>query len=536
LIEGGSAMAQLLRQANGMKVAGFDQELVGPPRPLSALYDAENGYVWVRFSAPLADDYADALGWKARIAAVWPDQWLVLGFVSLSSDKTVVCFSIDDSGEEEAGDDSVVYDAETGTLTGTDPPGIPVASFEMTPTPRIIEVDVDLDTYLHLEAPGANYGSSAQVCVGRGSFTEPGAPPPDGTHTWRAILRWPLASVPAAALIERAEIKPKYDIYAHFGVTYEAYRLASPGTIVEGEATWQKRSALVDWVNQNGAMEDVVGDPVLWRPAYPDPNGPAGAGDQYYRLAEDGTVPYPVVPCDFKAMIAAAQAASETSLAVMFRRVNEVAEDGGFSAFDTTRWYHRAIAPARLRIILSVGDAEVLPSVVPVSWDTYLDDAEPNTQHDNVSLVYVRRTADPALRRGVLAFDLSAFDAAPSSVILHYFTGAVAASALSGTVQRLDATPDVDLIRNQASWNYKKSGTAWTTPGGDVTGTALTFDFPTVAGLKTIDLTTIVTEAFAAGKKVFAVLIRKTNEAADADGFAMMPDEGNDWSHLVVTP
>lgn len=127
--------------------------------------------------------------------------------------------------------------------------------------------------------------------------------------------------------------------------------------------------------------------------------------------------------------------------------------------------------------------------------DTYLSDSSPNNNYGGSSTVSVMNVSGPQVNNVLVSFDLSGLNAVSiESATLGMY---VHARIASGTVKVYKLTRN-DWVESTANWNRYKTGSNWSTAGGDyvtskpsgASGTP-----PTTNNWWTTDVTAIVSDA-----------------------------------------
>lgn len=119
-----------------------------------------------------------------------------------------------------------------------------------------------------------------------------------------------------------------------------------------------------------------------------------------------------------------------------------------------------------------------------------------------------------------------------------YTTGGRTGGAAAATVYR--CTRPLTVVESQFSWNNYKTGTAWTTAGGDYDGSTPTpvgFTHPASSGWHEITgLSGFVTDAIANRQSIVALLLRDDDEDPGANAYVSYDSkEGTNAPQLVVT-
>jgi endonuclease/exonuclease/phosphatase family metal-dependent hydrolase len=117
----------------------------------------------------------------------------------------------------------------------------------------------------------------------------------------------------------------------------------------------------------------------------------------------------------------------------------------------------------------------------------------------NTSDSIATRAADNVtdfVRRGLLKFDTETTIASGTSIESAVMTLTIKTAGADAT-RTIGVYPVTDsFVQEQATWNVRRPGIAWTTPGGDLGALAATVDVANVAGAKVnIDVTGIVQRA-----------------------------------------
>ena len=139
---------------------------------------------------------------------------------------------------------------------------------------------------------------------------------------------------------------------------------------------------------------------------------------------------------------------------------------------------------APLFLALGVSAASAATLTIGVTGDSYIRSGTTtlqNTNNNGSQLLLVGDTTTSGdVMRGVLSFNLAAPElvgATINSVTLNLFADSAAGKDSSSTVSSTETLQIFQLTRSfvdtQVTWNNAATGTAWTTPGGDFSGTAL---------------------------------------------------------------
>ena len=156
----------------------------------------------------------------------------------------------------------------------------------------------------------------------------------------------------------------------------------------------------------------------------------------------------------------------------------------------------------------------------PSDKDTGIRIAAKDTNYSTLTAMYLRKSAN-SIQRNVIAFDISDLPAGvtiSSAKLSLYFYVANATSGLQ--VDVFKQTRD-DWVETEVTWNSYKTGSAWTTEGGDyVTSSPAGADtvFPVSYDWMDWEIKDIAIDAVANVGSIVNLLV-KYNDETGADGY-----------------
>ncbi len=145
--------------------------------------------------------------------------------------------------------------------------------------------------------------------------------------------------------------------------------------------------------------------------------------------------------------------------------------------------------------------------------------------------------------RAFILFDLTYYlpaDAVITTAVWHFKVALT--DTTSGQTFYIKRCTRTDWVETEVSWDNYKSGSAWTTAGGDMATPEVTLDALTTTGWKTFDIKTLVDDAWdiRAGILTF-VMFRKHEDDGDLAGEVAIdaknrhPFDVADPHHLRIT-
>jgi len=143
----------------------------------------------------------------------------------------------------------------------------------------------------------------------------------------------------------------------------------------------------------------------------------------------------------------------------------------------------------------------------PSTKDTRLDVYNPNTNYGNATTLYLQ---PPSLSRFIMHFDISDV---PDAVIFSQGDILIyrdASDATHITAYRLTRT---DWVEAQATWNSYKTGSTWTTAGGDYTTTNSVETYCNADGWQTWNAATLIQDCYNNQSKNVHLLFNTTEKA-----------------------
>lgn len=138
---------------------------------------------------------------------------------------------------------------------------------------------------------------------------------------------------------------------------------------------------------------------------------------------------------------------------------------------------------------------------VDIPDDTHITLQNPNTNYGNLQYVRVAQAAANTFK-GLWYADVSAYNGRTvisATLNLYMFSGGAHTLDFYGLT--------ADWIELEATWNNRKAGTPWTTPGGDYDGAAFTSQFlDGTMEFKVIDCTSIMADWLGAVRSNYGIL------------------------------
>ncbi|GEM_PF-5690749 len=172
---------------------------------------------------------------------------------------------------------------------------------------------------------------------------------------------------------------------------------------------------------------------------------------------------------------------------------------------------------------------------IETTKDTGLYSDVPTTNYGASTLIYVSTSN---LRHGIFGFDLSTI---PEAAIITaasfqaYYASLTGGDPVGNTVSCYRVTRN-DWVENQATWYIYKTGSNWSTGGGDYTGDAVSITFPGSYGWMTWDVRDHVLISHRDYAQKCTLLLKATNTGAGSyPGFESIERAGTNVAYLTIT-
>lgn len=183
-------------------------------------------------------------------------------------------------------------------------------------------------------------------------------------------------------------------------------------------------------------------------------------------------------------------------------------------------------------------------TIQPSAKDVFLRESNPTTNYGSNSNIVIAGSLSPGLDTAAIRFDFSALpvNAVISSAILSMYYHQYSPDDPVGRTYKMCRCTRTDWVELEATWNNYKSGSAWTSPGGDYTETDAA-EAVVPASLGWIDWNiTALAQWFQANAGKIADLILKDRDAGTAGkGYQSYfytndyPDDTSQRPKLVIT-